>query len=159
MDTNTHAEAAGATPPRIVDASATITAQIRIEAQAIVIPGPRGVTDQLVVMGRRLEWSPLSGPLTNMSRSLWWVQLTTRPTWLVQEVDEGGELLDAGIELQGNQVDALTGVAEHLLPSDTGVMLLMIMDQAGEVLAISAKYDPIEALASVADALLPGHPG
>jgi hypothetical protein len=119
----------------------------------------RHITDQLVVMGRRLEWTSLSGPLTSMSRSLWWIQLTTWPTWLVQVVDEDGELLDAGIELEDNQLGALAGVAEHLLPSDTGLMLLMISDQAGEVLAISAKYDPIEALASVADALLPGHPG
>jgi hypothetical protein len=110
-------------------------------------------------MGRLLKWTPLSGPLTNMRRSLWWVQLTTRPTWLVQVVDEGGELLDAGIELEDNQIGALAGVTEHLLPSDAGLMLLMIMDQAGEILAISAKCDPIEALASVADVLLPRHPG
>jgi hypothetical protein len=53
-----------------------------------------------------------------MGRSLWWTQLTEGGGWMVQVVDE-----------------------------------------AGEVLAISIKYDPIDALASVADALLPNHPG
>ncbi len=67
-----------------------------------VTRGARVIRDQLVVMGR----------------SLWWTQLTKEGGWMVQVVDE-----------------------------------------AGEVLAVSANYDPIEALASVAEFLLPGHPG
>jgi hypothetical protein len=118
----------------------------------------RHVTDQLVVMGRLLEWIPLTGHLAGMSRSLWWVQLSEQPTWLVQVVDESGELLDFGIELENNQIEALAGVAKHLLTSDDGPMLLMVMDQAGKVLAISAKRDSTEALASAADTLLPKSP-
>jgi hypothetical protein len=33
------------------------------------------------------------------------------------------------------------------------------VDEAGEVLAISTKYDPVEALAAVTEFVLPGHPG
>jgi hypothetical protein len=159
MDTNTHAEATGATPPRIVDASATITAQIRIEAQAIVIRGPRRVTDQLVVLGRRLEWTPLTRRSAEMGRSLWWIQLSDQPTWLVQVVDEAGELIDMGIEDANDQVLALAGVAKHLLPTAAGPMLLTVMDQAGEILAISTTDNPVKTLAAVTDALLPRHPG
>jgi hypothetical protein len=67
-----------------------------------VVRDPRIIRDHLVVMGR----------------SLWWTQLTEEGGWMVQVVDE-----------------------------------------AGEVLAVSTKYDPIEALASVAEFVVPGHPG
>ena len=73
-------------------------ATVRIEEP----PAARTIRDELVVLGR----------------SLWWTQLTDEPTWMVQVVDEAGELLATG---------------------------------AGD--------DPIEALAGVAEALLPGHPG
>jgi hypothetical protein len=81
---------------------------------SFVIRDPRRVTDQLVVMGRLLEWTPLTGHLAGMSRSLWWIQLSDQPTWLVQVVNEAGELIDMGIELENDPMVALAGVAEHL---------------------------------------------
>jgi hypothetical protein len=121
--------------------------------------GLRHVTDRLVVMGRLLEWIPLTNCSAGMARSLWWVQLSEQPTWMVEVVAESGELLDAGIDLEDGRIQALASMAEHLLPSDAGPVLLMVMDEAGEVLAISVQDSPAEALASVADTLLPGHPG
>jgi hypothetical protein len=154
------AEGTGAAlPPTIEVRSATVTLQLRLEAQATVIPGPRRVTDQLVVMARLLEWTPLTQQSAGMTRSLWWVQLTQQPTWLVMVVDEAAELIDLGIELENDQMVALAGVASHLLPNATGLMLLTVMDQAGEVLAISTTDNPVKTLAAVADALLPRHPG
>jgi hypothetical protein len=64
--------------------------------------GPRRITDHLVVMGR----------------SLWWTQLTEEPSWMVQVVDEAGELIDTGIGY--DQIEALAGVAESLLPDHPG---------------------------------------
>jgi hypothetical protein len=118
--------------------------------------GLRHVTDRLVVMGRLLEWI---NPSAGMARSLWWVQLSEQPTWMVEVVDESGELLEAGIDLEDSRIQALAGVAEHLLPGDAGPVLLMVMDETGEVLAISVQDSPAEALASVANTLLPSHPG
>ena len=126
---------------------------------ATVIRGPRHVTDQLVVMARLLEWTMLTGHQAGMTRSLWWVQLTEQPTWLIQVVDEAGELIDVGVELENDQMVALAGVAEHLLPSYAGPVLLTVMDQAGEVLAISTTDNPVKTLAAVAESLLPRHPG
>jgi hypothetical protein len=62
----------------------------------------RTIKDQLVVMGR----------------SLWWTQLTEEPTWMVQVVDEVGEVLAVGVG--DNQIDALAGVADALLPGHPG---------------------------------------
>jgi hypothetical protein len=87
------------------------------------------------------------------------VQLSEQPTWLVQVVDEAGELIDSGIELKNDQMVALAGVAEHLLPGDAGPMLLTVTDQAGEVLAISAMDNPVKTLAAVTEFLLPQYPG
>lgn len=126
---------------------------------AAVVHGLRRVTDQLVVMGRLLEWTPLTGHLGGMSRSLWWVQLSEQPTWLVLVVDETGKSIDGGIELENNQLDALVGVGESLLPSGAGPMRLTIRDQAGEEIDGGLGYDSIEGLAAVADSLLPRHPG
>jgi hypothetical protein len=126
---------------------------------AIVVRGPRRVIDQLVVMGRLLEWTPLIGHLAGTSRSLWWIQLSERPTWLVLVVDETGKPIDGGIELENNQIDAFVGVAESLLPTDAGPMLLTIRDQAGEKIAGGLGYDTVEGLAAVAESLLPRHPG
>jgi hypothetical protein len=121
--------------------------------------GPRHITDRLVVMGRWLDWIPLTNRSAGMGRSLWWVQLSEQPTWMVEVVDEAGELIGGGIELENNQIEALAGVAEYLLPSDAGPMLLTVTDQAGEVLAVSTTDNPVKTLAAVTDSLLPRHPG
>jgi hypothetical protein len=94
-----------------------------------------------------------------MTRSLWWVQLSEQPTWLVQVADETGELIGGGIELENDQIDAFVGVAKDLLPSGAGPTLLTIRDQAGETITGGLGYDSIEGLAAVAEHLLPGHPG
>jgi hypothetical protein len=122
------------------------------------VRGPRDVTDQLVVMGRSLSWVPLTEQPTNgLVRSLWWVQLTEQPSWMVQVVDEVGELLDIGIG--DNPIHALVEIVEFLLPSDPGLAQVMVVDQAEELLSTGVGDDPIQALASVAEFLLPGHPG
>jgi hypothetical protein len=110
-------------------------------------------------MARLLKWTMLTGHQAGMTRSLWWVQLTEQPTWLIQVVDDAGELIDVGVELENDQMVALAGVAEHLLPSYAGPVLLTVMDQAGEVLAISTTDNPVKTLAAVAESLLPRHPG
>jgi hypothetical protein len=154
------AEGTGAAlPPTIETRSGTATVQVREETRASGVRGPRRVTDQLVVLGRRLEWTSLTIRSTEMNRSLWWVQLSEHPTWLVQVVDEAGELIDMGIELENDQMVALAGVAKHLLPNAAGPMLLTVMDQGGEVLAISTTDSSVKTLAAVSDALLPRHPG
>jgi hypothetical protein len=163
MDTFAHAECAEGTgtalPPTVETRSGTAIVQVRVETRASGVRLPRGVTDQLVVLGRRLEWTPLTRRSAEMSRSLWWIQLSDQPTWLVQVVDEAGELIDMGIELENDQMVALAGVAKHLLPAAAGPMLLTVMDQGGEVLAISTTDNPVKTLAAVTDALLPRHPG
>jgi hypothetical protein len=85
--------------------------------------------------------------------------MSEQPTWLVMVVDEAGELIDGGIELENNQIDALAGVAESLLPSYSGPMRLTIRDQAGEEIAGGLGYDSTKGLAAVAESLLPRHPG
>jgi hypothetical protein len=40
-----------------------------------------------------------------------------------------------------------------------GPVLLTVMDQASEILAISTTDNPVKTLAAVTDALLPRHPG
>jgi hypothetical protein len=40
-----------------------------------------------------------------------------------------------------------------------GGWLLQVVDEAGELIATGVWYDPIEALAAVAELVLPGHPG
>jgi hypothetical protein len=140
----------------------TINAHGIPSAEQLGVPtirGVRHVTDRLVVMGRHLEWAPLTGHLAGMSRSLWWVQLSEQPTWFVMVVDEAGELIDGGIELENEQIDALAGVAESLLPSDARPMRLTIRDQAGEEIAGGLGHDSIKGLAAVAEFLLPRHPG
>jgi hypothetical protein len=150
--TNVHAQTA----------TMTITAHdatVRTETQARGFRGPRRLTDRLVVMGRCLDWTPLTSRSAETSRSLWWIQLSEQPTWLVQVVNKAGELIGGGTELENNQIEALAGVAEHLLPSDARPMLLTVTDQAGEVLAVSTTDNPVKTLAAVTDTLLPRHPG
>jgi hypothetical protein len=43
--------------------------------------------------------------------------------------------------------------------TEEGGWLLRVVDEAGEEIAIAANYDPVEALAAVAEFILPGHPG
>jgi hypothetical protein len=133
--------------------------EARAETRSSGVRLPRRVTDQLVVMGRLLEGIPLTGHLAGMSRSLWWIQLSEQPTWLVLVVDEAGEPVGGGIELENDQIDAFVGVAKDLLPSVAGPTLLTIRDQAGEKIAGGLGYDSIEGLAAVAEFLLPRHPG
>jgi hypothetical protein len=94
-----------------------------------------------------------------VSRSLWWVQLSERPSWLVEVADEAGELIGGGIELEDDQIEALAGVAGQLLPSDAGRMLLTIRDQAGVEIAGGLGYDSVAGLAAVAACIRPCHPG
>jgi hypothetical protein len=101
----------------------------------------------------------LTGNLPGMTRSLWWVQLSEQPTWLVLVVDEAGVPISGGIELENDQIDAFVGVAKDLVPSGAGPTLLTIRDQAGEKIAGGLGYDSIEGLAAVAESLLPRHPG
>jgi len=146
--------------PTATASASALDATVWTSSGSITDPsGPRHVTDRLVVMGRRLEWTPLTGHLAGMSRSLWWVQLSEQPTWLVQVVDVAGELIDSGIELENDQIEALAGVAEYLLPGDAGPMLLTVTDRAGEVLAISTTDNPVKTLAAVTEFLLPRYPG
>jgi hypothetical protein len=133
--------------------------EARAETRSSGVRLPRRVTDQLVVMGRLLEWIPLTGHLAGMSRSLWWIQLSEQPTWLVLVVDEAGEPIGGGIELEDDQIDAFVGVAKDLLPNVAGPTLLTIRDQAGDKIAGGLGYDSIEGLAAVAEFLLPRHPG
>lgn len=139
--------------------SGTAAVEARVEGRASGVRLPRRVTDQLVVMGRLLEWTPLTGNLAGMIRSLWWTQLSEQPTWLVLVVDETGEPIGGGIELENDQIDAFVGVAKDLLPSGAGPTLLTIRDQAGEKIAGGLGYDSIEGLAAVAEYLRPRHPG
>jgi hypothetical protein len=69
---------------------------------ATVVPGPRIIRDHLVVQGR----------------SLWWTQLTGEGGWLLQVVDEAGEEIAnwGGY----NPVEGLAAVAEFLLPGHPG---------------------------------------
>ena len=163
MDTNAHAEVAQGTavalPPTVETRTGTAMLQVRSETRASGVRLPRRVTDQLVVLGRQLEWTLLTRRSADMSRSLWWIQLSDQPTWLVQVVDEVGELIDMGIELENDQMVALAGVAKRLLPAAAGPLLLTVRDQAGDVLAISTTDNPVKTLAAVTDALLPRHPG
>jgi hypothetical protein len=43
--------------------------------------------------------------------------------------------------------------------TEEGGWLLQVVDEAGEEIATAANYDPVEALAAVAEFILPGHPG
>jgi hypothetical protein len=136
--------------------------QQRTDGWATGVRGPRRITNHLVLVGRSLAWTGLIEPPTDSlalttRRSLWWIQLTERPTWMVEVVDEAGELLSVGVG--DDPVEALVGVAEHLLPDDAGLSQVMVVDEAGEVLATGIGDDPIEALAAVAEFVLPGHPG
>ena len=94
----------------------------------------RHVTDRLVVVGRLLEWTPLTGYLGGMSKSLWWVQLSEQPTWLVQVVDEAGELMGGGIEREDDRIDALRAWRSTYCPSNAGPMLLTVTDRPARCL-------------------------
>jgi hypothetical protein len=43
--------------------------------------------------------------------------------------------------------------------TEEGGWLLQVVDEAGEEIATAAHYDPVEALAAVAEFILPSHPG
>jgi hypothetical protein len=77
----------------------------------------------------------------------------------VEVVDEAGNLIGGGIELEDDRIEALAGVAEYLLPSDASPMLLTIRDQAGAEIAGGLGYDTVKGLAALAEFILPRHPG
>jgi hypothetical protein len=155
-----HPEPAGeALPPTVQTINAHSIPSTAQVGDATVVRGPRLVTDRLVVMARLLVWTPLTGHLPEISRSLWWTQLSEQPTWMVEVADEARGLIDSGIELENNQIDALVGVGESLLPSGAGPWRLTIRDQAGEEIDGGLGYDSIKGLAALADSLLPRHPG
>jgi hypothetical protein len=43
--------------------------------------------------------------------------------------------------------------------TEDGGWLLQVVDEAGEEIATAANFDPVEALAAVAEFILPSHPG
>jgi hypothetical protein len=43
--------------------------------------------------------------------------------------------------------------------TEEGAWLLQVKDEAGKEIATAVNYDPVEALAAVAEFILPGHPG
>lgn len=75
-------------------------------------------------MRRTWRWAKAEAPgssrdhLVVVGRSLWWTQLTEEPAWMVQVVDEAGEVLATGVGT--DTIKALAEVAEFLLPRHPG---------------------------------------
>jgi hypothetical protein len=81
----------------------------------------------------------------------------------------GAATAQARIEGQSSGVRGPRRVIDHLVVqgrhvwwtqlTEEGGWLLQVVDEAGEEIATAAHYDPVEALAAVAELILPGHPG
>jgi hypothetical protein len=83
------------------------TAKVAVEALLVTVhgeppPGVRVIEDHLVVAHRHVRWT----------------QLTGKPgaVWLVEALDESGELLESGTG--DNQDDALLAIIDALRPPD-----------------------------------------
>ena len=85
------------------------------------------------------------------------------------EVAEGeGEALPPTVETRSG-VREPRRIIDHLVVqgrslwwtqlTEEGGWLLQVVDEAGEEIATASNYDPAEALAAVAEFVLPGHPG
>jgi hypothetical protein len=94
------------------------------------------------------------------------VGLDARVVHAHAEVAEGaGEAFDATVRT----VRGPRHIIDHLVVqgrslwwtqlTEEGGWLLQVVDEAGEEIATTADYDPVEALAAVAEFILPGHPG
>jgi hypothetical protein len=85
------------------------------------------------------------------------------------EARSGGGMVQARIETRSSGVRLPRRIIDHLVVqgrslwwtqlTEDGGWLLQVVDEAGEEIATAAHYDPVEALAAVAEFILPGHPG
>lgn len=85
------------------------------------------------------------------------------------EARSGAAIGEARTEGRSSGVRGPRRVIDHLVVqgrhvwwtqlTEDGGWLLQVVDEAGEEIATAAHYDPVEALAAVAEYILPGHPG
>jgi hypothetical protein len=85
------------------------------------------------------------------------------------EARSGAAMAQARIETRSSGVRGPRRIIDHLVVqgrslwwiqlTEEGGWLLQVVDEAGEEIATAANYDPVEALAAVAEFVLPGHPG
>jgi hypothetical protein len=85
------------------------------------------------------------------------------------EAHSGAAMGQARIEGRSSGVRGPRRIIDHLVVqgrhiwwtqlTEGGGWLLQVVDEAGEEIATAAHYDPVEALAAVAEFILPGHPG
>jgi hypothetical protein len=85
------------------------------------------------------------------------------------ETHSGAATVQARIETSSSGVWGPRRIIDHLVVqgrhvwwtqlTEEGGWLLQVVDEAGEEIATAAHYDPVEALAAVAEFILPGHPG
>jgi hypothetical protein len=78
-------------------------------------------------------------------------------------------MVQARIETRSSGVRLPRRIVDHLVVqgrslwwtqlTEGGGWLLQVVDEAGGEIATAANYDPVEALAAVAEFILPGHPG
>lgn len=85
------------------------------------------------------------------------------------EARSGPAMLQVRTEGRSSGVRGPRRIIDHLVVqgrslwwtqlTEEGGWLLQVVDEAGEEIATAANYDPIEALAAVAEFILPDHPG
>jgi hypothetical protein len=85
------------------------------------------------------------------------------------EARSGAAMAEARTEGRSSGVRGPRRIIDHLVVqgwslwwtqlTEGGGWLLQVVDEAGEEIATAANYDPVEALAAVAEYILPGHPG
>jgi hypothetical protein len=85
------------------------------------------------------------------------------------ETHSGAAVAQARTEGRSSGVRGPRRIIDHLVVqgrslwwtqlTEDGGWLLQVVDEAGEEIATAANYDPVEALAAVAEFILPGHPG
>jgi hypothetical protein len=85
------------------------------------------------------------------------------------EARNGAATIETRIETRSSGVRGSRHIIDHLVVqgrslwwtqlTEEGGWLLQVVDEAGEEIAMAAHYDPVDALAAVAEYILPGHPG
>jgi hypothetical protein len=85
------------------------------------------------------------------------------------EARSGAAMVQARIETRSSGVRGPRRIIDHLVVqgrslwwtqlTEEGGWMLQVVDEAGEEIATGVWYDPVEALAAVAEFILPGHPG
>jgi hypothetical protein len=85
------------------------------------------------------------------------------------EARSGAAMAEARTEGRSSGVRGPRRIIDHLVVqgrslwwtqlTEEGGWLLQVVDGAGEEIATAAHHDPVEALAAVAEYILPGHPG